>query len=117
MSQGWLTGMRDHVAVSEIATVPACVGYRVVRRVQAKSSPERLRRRLIARKDLTAEQAVLAIPDSAAETLRLPFLTLKSLSTGQRFRLFIEHLPVQDQASPGSFSAYGLSASATVPWF
>jgi CRISPR-associated endonuclease Csy4 len=113
----WLTGMRDHVSVSTPATVPANAHHRVVRRVQAKSSPERQRRRLITRKGISAEQAMQTIPDSAAERLNLPYLVLTSQSTGQRFRLFVEHLAVREQAVGGEFSAYGLSSTATIPWF
>ena len=117
MDSNWLVGMRDHVAVSEIAEAPAHAKQRVVRRVQAKSNPERQRRRLIARKGVSAEQAIQAIPDSAAKMLNLPYLVLTSQSTGQQFRLFVEHLTVQKQAMNGEFSTYGLSPTATVPWF
>lgn len=117
MDSNWIQGMRDHVQVGSPAPVPAGACHRIVRRVQAKSSPERLRRRLIARKGISDAEAQLAIPDSAAETLALPFVLLKSQSTGQQFRLFIEHLPEEDQARTGVFSAYGLSANATIPWF
>lgn len=117
MAAHWLMGMRDHATASEIAAVPAHARQRVVRRVQAKSSPERERRRLIARKGISAEQAIQAISDSAAEQLNLPYLVLTSQSTAQQFRLFVEHLAVQEQAAHGEFSAYGLSPTATVPWF
>lgn len=113
----WLAGMRDHVSVSAPATAPANSHHRVVRRVQAKSSPERQRRRLMTRKGMTTEQALQAIPDSTAEKLNLPYLVLTSQSTGQRFRLFVEHLAVQEQAVSGKFGAYGLSTAATIPWF
>ena len=113
----WLMGIRDHVSASSPRVVPASARHRVVRRVQAKSSPERQRRRLIARKGTSAEQAMQIIPDSTAERLNLPYLVLTSQSTGQQFRLFLEHLPVREQAMGGEFSAYGLSSTATVPWF
>ncbi|EKE17714.1 MAG: CRISPR-associated protein, Csy4 family [uncultured bacterium] len=117
MALNWLQGMRDHLSVGAISTVPVNASYRIVRRVQAKSSPERERRRLVARKGITPEAAVLAIPDSAAESLTLPYLLLTSQSTQQQFRLFIEHRPLQDQPASGLFNAYGLSAGATIPWF
>lgn len=113
----WLTGMHDHVSCATVATVPARAQYRAVRRVQAKSNPDRERRRLMARKGISWQEAVAAIPDSCAERLELPFVTVSSRSTGQQFRLFIEHLPVQEQPCPGIFSAYGLSSSTTIPWF
>ncbi|MBI4742770.1 MAG: type I-F CRISPR-associated endoribonuclease Cas6/Csy4 [Betaproteobacteria bacterium] len=117
MQTGWLKGMGDHLTASAPAAVPAQTHYRSVRRVQAKSNPERERRRLIARKGVSEEEARAAIPDACAEHLDLPCVVLNSHSTGQQFRLFIEHLPVQNQPRLGAFSAYGLSTSTTVPWF
>jgi len=120
MALPWLSGMSDHVRLGSMQTVPDGVQHRVVRRVQAKSSPERLRRRLMKRKGLTTQEAIAAIPSSAAERLDLPYVTLNSRSTGQRLRLFIEHGPLRDTPLAGSFSSYGLShctPAATVPWF
>ena len=116
MACQWLTGMRDHMAQGPITEVPATAGHQVVRRVQAKSSPDRLRRRQMKRKGWSEEQARAAIPDSVAERLELPFLTLRSTSTDQHFRLFLEQ-KVVPAAMPGDFNAYGLSQSATVPKF
>lgn len=113
----WLRGMRDHLLQGDILPVPEGASHRVVRRVQAKSSPERQRRRAIRRLDLSPEAAMALIPDSKLERLNLPFLTLASQSTGQQFRLFIEHSPPQAQASPGEFNTYGLSQTASIPWF
>lgn len=116
--QAWLAGMRDHVDVFELAPVPAKVQYRRIRRVQVKSSAERLRRRYRNRHEgVTERDAVALIPDSVEERIRLPYLQLRSESTGQRFLLFIEHQPIVANAVLGEFNAYGLSARATVPWF
>lgn len=117
MRISWMQGMRDHVTMTMIQPVPPDVQYRVVRRVQAKSSPERLRRRLISRKSINAEDAQAVIPDSAAKMLDLPYVEVVSHTTGQRFRLFIEHLELKPTGMVGTFGTYGLSTSATVPWF
>lgn len=117
MATNWLAGMRDHLRCSPIDAVPKTASFRIVRRVQAKSSPERERRRLISRKGIDREAAIRAIPDSAAERLKHPYLVLSSRSTGQQFRLFVEHLPEQSTPVAGEFGAYGLSAQATIPWF
>lgn len=117
LSTDWLSGMRDHVVCSAVLAVPVDVSHRAVSRVQAKSSPERLRRRQMRRHGLTQEQAQERIPDSAAETLNLPFLTMRSQSTGQTFRLFIRLGPEQPAPVLGTFGAYGLSQQTTVPWF
>lgn len=113
----WLRGMRDHLLLGDIRPVPAGASHRVVCRVQAKSSPERQRRRATRRLGLSPEAAAERIPDGAAERLNLPYLTLASQSTGQQFRLFVEHRPLQAEATPGEFSTYGLSPTTTVPWF
>ncbi|MCU7935463.1 MAG: type I-F CRISPR-associated endoribonuclease Cas6/Csy4 [Candidatus Thiodiazotropha sp. (ex Dulcina madagascariensis)] len=117
MTLNWLTGMGDHVTIKEPGPIPEAVSYRVVQRMQAKSNPERLRRRQIKRKRLDQEQARQAIPDAVAERLDLPFVTVKSRSNGQRFRLFIDQGPARAEPVNGLFSHYGLSATATVPWF
>jgi len=117
MHLNWLAGMRDHTRISEVKPIPTPKGYRMVRRVQAKSSPERLRRRYMKRHDASGETARKVIPDTAAEYLQLPYITVGSQSTGQRFRLFINHDPLAETSTPGTFSHYGLSREATVPWF
>lgn len=117
MDQNWLTGMHDHIATNGPNPVPENAHYRIVRRVQTKSNPERLRRRLMKRKGVTQEEARRAIPDSAAKYAKLPFVSIKSGSTGQEFRLFIDHLPITNHPVSGKFNSYGLSPTATVPWF
>lgn len=117
MASAWLTSMRDHIETTDPAAVPGNSQFRIVRRVQAHSNPERMRRRLMRRQQIDEAQARLRIPDSTAEFLELPFVQLCSTSTGQPFRLFIEHGPLRSEQASGTFSAYGLSPSATVPWF
>lgn len=117
MDSPWLQGMRDHTLVQAPAPVPASARHRALRRVQAKSSPERLRRRQMKRHGLTASEAQARIPDHAAEKLSLPFIELASGSTGQTFRLFLRLGPETETASDGAFNAYGLSSTATLPWF
>lgn len=118
MSTDWLHGMQDHLHISAPATVPTGARHRVVSRVQAKSNVERLRRRAIKRHGLDIAAAEQRIPNSAAERLRLPFVTLGSRSTGQpSFPLFIRHGPLRAEPIVGTFNSYGLSQQATVPWF
>ncbi|NEX23062.1 type I-F CRISPR-associated endoribonuclease Cas6/Csy4 [Thiorhodococcus mannitoliphagus] len=116
MEHPWLKGMRDHTEVARIAQVPVNAEHRSLRRVQAKSSPERLRRRQMRRHGLTEQQARERVPDLAAEMLQLPFVTLASVSTGQSFRLFLRLGP-PTAAQAGPFNTYGLSCTATTPWF
>lgn len=117
MASAWLGGMSEMVELRAISQVPSEALHRRLVRVQAKSSPERLRRRLMRRKQISAEAACAQIPDSAAERLNLPFVEIASRSTGQKFRLFLRQDPPSAQPIDGPFNAYGLSQTATVPWF
>mgnify|MGYP000011756534 CR=1 FL=1 len=116
-SHPWLASLRDYVKLGEFWEVPQGVKHRVVSRVQTKSNPERLRRRLMKRHGITEAEARERIPDTAVKMSSLPFINMKSSSTGQRFKLFIENGPVLDSPVAGHFSAYGLSPTATIPWF
>lgn len=117
MATEWLHGMRDHLSVSDVSDVPSSASYRVVRRVQVKSNVDRLRRRQIKRHGLTEEQARERIPDDASQRSSLPFVCIKSSSTKREFRLFIQHNDLSPIAKSGRFNSYGLSSSATIPWF
>lgn len=117
MAQPWLRGMYDHAQIGSMGAIPANADHCVVRRRQFKTSAERLRRRRAKRHAESAEQARAHIPDSIERRVTLPFVTLRSQSTGQRFDLFIEHGPPQAQPIDGMFNAYGLSQGATIPWF
>ena len=117
MAQDWLKGMRDHIQLAALRPVPANAQHRTVRRRQFKTNVDRLRRRRMQRKGETAEQAAAAIPHNVERRPNLPFVQLRSSSTGQPFCLCVEHGPLLTQPIPGTFNAYGLAHEATVPWF
>ena len=113
----WLGSLRDHVRATAPLPVPAHTAHRMLRRIQVKSSPERLRRRLMKRHQLSEEQAHQRIPDSVGRMTDLPYVQLASTSTAQQFKLFLALGPALAQPQAGNFNTYGLSATATVPWF
>ncbi len=113
----WRAGLNDYCRATAILAIPAVTGWRVVSRVQVKSSVERLVRRSLRKGWITEEQAQQRIAEGRDRRCNLPFLTLNSLSTGQCFKLFISHGKLQTTPASGSFSSYGLSDTATVPWF
>ena len=116
--QNWLVGMRDHVEVTDIKLVPKDTKHRRIQREQVKSNAERLRRRYRGRHPGASHEEVSAKFANAAEKrTKLAFVQTISQSTGQHFRLFLEHLPPQQQPVDGEFNCYGLSAKATIPWF
>jgi CRISPR-associated endonuclease Csy4 len=113
----WFKGLRDYTQVGEILPVPDNAKFRIVKRIQVKSSVERLRRRSVKKGWLTEEQAAVKISATTEKRTNLPFLEVKSTSTGQLFKLFISQGPILSAPSTGEFSAYGLSATGTIPWF
>ena len=68
------------------------------------------------RKGVSEAEALRLIPDDKAKWLDLPYLTLASQSTGQRFLFFIAQ-QAATQAASGEFNAYALSQTATLPAF
>lgn len=117
MAENWLKGLRDYTQASAVQRVPENVQHRVVKRVQVKSSVERLRRRSVSKGWLSAEEAIASIPLTNEKKSKLPFLQLKSISTGQSFKLLVQQEAVQNVAVEGSFSDYGFSNCATIPYF
>lgn len=118
MTQDWLKGMHDHAHCSDLLSVPDGCSQQTVRRVQALGGSDlrRLRKRLMARTNCSAEEAARQVPDAAAERLKLPFLTMRSASTGQTFRVFVQQAAAGQQQD-GAFNTYGFSRTATLPHF
>lgn len=113
----WHNGLQDYCQLAGVKPVPEVTGWRTVSRVQVKSNVERLLRRSVRKGWLTEEEAELRALQTQAQVTGLPYLQMKSLSTGQHFRLFIQHSELQPEPVHGLFSSYGLSASTTIPWF
>lgn len=117
LQEDWLRGLRDHVRLTDITPAPEGALQRTVQRRQFKTSVERMRRRRMRRKGETAQQAQQAIPATVERQPNLPYLHLRSRSTGQPFCLFIALGPLLESPAPGPFNSHGLSGSSTVPWF
>lgn len=113
----WYKGLTDYCQLSTITPVPAVKGWRTVSRVQVKSSPQRLMRRSVRKGWLTEEQAQQRLATIPEQRTNLPYLSIKSLSTQQQFRVFIRHGELRPEPVAGMFSSYGLSKTATIPWF
>lgn len=118
----WLERLNDYCHVSSIRAVPDKTQYAIFNRKQCVNNPERLARRRAKRKGETFEQALAHFAGFDGEFSSLPFVALESLSTApaaegnHRFKLFIDQKIVL-QPQVGSFNCYGLSNTATIPWF
>ncbi|WP_171998877.1 type I-F CRISPR-associated endoribonuclease Cas6/Csy4 [Cronobacter sp. JZ38] len=113
----WRAGLQDYCQSSAILPVPQVQGWRTVSRVQVKSNPERLMRRSVRKGWLTEEAARQRLCDLHEQQTSLPWIQVKSLSSGQYYRIFIQHGELLTAPVSGVFSSYGLSPSATIPWF
>lgn len=113
----WRRGLSDYCQCGNIIPVPDAPGWRCVRRLQVKSSPQRLLRRSVKKGRLSEEEAQQKLLLTHEKHTDLPWVSMRSLSTGQSFRLFIHHGDIVDSAVTGEFSSYGLSQTATIPWF
>lgn len=116
MGMAWLQGMHDHIRVNAIAAIPDTVEACLVKRRQYQTNVERLRRRRMRRKGESFEEVLRHIPEDRSQQPELPFIHLRSQSTGHKFPLFIEQ-SLQPSPSQGLFNTYGLSSTGTIPWF
>lgn len=116
MLRPWTAKVTDYVHIGAVTPVPHIAAHCAVRRIQVRSSADRIRRRQMRRHGWSMEEARARIPDTVERRLRLPFLSVRSSSTGQLFRIFIEQR-LTESAVQGRFNAYGLSQTGTVPWF
>lgn len=114
LSRNWLQKLEEYVSLSSLKEIPKNIDYYTVKRVQCKSSAERIRRRFVRKGWLTEKEAQeKAIKE---QKIDLPFIKVKSQSTGQEFRIFIEQKR-NEKPVIGKFSGYGLSSTTTIPWF
>lgn len=114
METRWMSGFSDYTMTGRVLAVPTeNHPIRVIRR-QTKGRPDKERERLMRRKGISEADAKQLISNRPAPKLNLPFVTLDSNSTRQRFFLFIEQ-KTADQHTQGEFNAYGLSQTATLP--
>ena len=112
----WLNRLTDYCHYTSIKPVPAVREYAVFRRKQFNCNVERLARRRATRKNESYEQALAHFEGFENEQSDLPYINSQSLSKHERFRLFIQQDKHQDNVS-GTFDCFGLSKTATVPWF
>lgn len=110
--------LRDYVLLSEVMPIPEKVrSYRIYQRVQMKgqSAIRRAEKRLTAQGKWSEEVRQNMLQKQSIQRI-YPHAHLKSSSTKQQFILAIKSV-YKAKSVEGSFSAYGLSQTATVPHF
>ncbi|WP_394230581.1 type I-F CRISPR-associated endoribonuclease Cas6/Csy4 [Shewanella colwelliana] len=112
----WLGPLSGYCQLSDILTVPENTQHRIVSEKRSNLSKAKLRR-LIARGSIDKEGEKRYKVQMLNQGFDNPYLDLFSGSTRQVFRKFFELSDVTSQRSDGTFDTYGLSHSASIPWF
>jgi len=116
-AQNWLARLADYCKVSAICEVPADIqGYRTVSRIQTTMSQSKLKR-LLKRGSITEEEAKGYKAKMFTKGLDNAYVELESASNGHKHRRYIAFGALQPSSVAGVFDAFGLSKTATVPWF
>ena len=116
MEQSWLGGLIWYCQISGVSPVPEVVKYRILSRVQSNMTEAKLRR-LINRKSITESEFKAYRKKMFVFGLSNPYLELESVSNTHKYRRYINFSELYDIPSLGSFDQFGLSKTATVPWF
>ena len=124
--ENWLSRLTDYCHIKSIQPVPDKIeGYGCFKRKQFKSNLRKEAQRRAKYKNESLEDALAHFQHYDTEC-KLPYINMISLSTrdeqqiNRKFKLFIEREPEGEmfaQPRPGQFDCYGLSKTATIPWF
>ncbi len=112
----WLGGLKGYCDIKNIQAVPSGVTYRVISRKQSNMTIAKLRR-LIKRESIPTEQEKNYKAKMFTQSLDNPYLELESSSNGNKHRRYIDFGVIQEQPIMGNFDQFGLSKTATIPWF
>ena len=128
----WLNHLLDYAHITQIREVPNRIeSYAIYKRQQPHRSFAKLKRlikRKAKREGMSMEEAKINLTISPkntidkkiktddAQLLKTPFIEIKSMSSDNRFRLFI----IKERSLSyleGNFNSYGLGDKSTVPEF
>lgn len=113
-----LKRLRDYVHLTRVRPVPRrrIRGWSLYSRWQAERALPSRARRYARRHTGVSEADAMRLLDRGKRTAFPPFIQMRSLSSGQRFSLFIQR-QTKDKEARGPIGAYGLSSLQTVPEF
>jgi CRISPR-associated endonuclease Csy4 len=112
----WLGGLLGYCDVDDILPVKGILKYRTVSRKQPAMTLAKLRR-LANRGSITPEKAKEYKAKMFSKGLDNPYLELESISNGHLHRRYLEFGALRDSDASGEFDQFGLSRTATIPWF
>ncbi len=112
----WLGGLSGYCDIRSIRTIPKEAVYRTISRKQSSMTEAKLRR-LIKRGTISDENCKAYKAKMFQLGLDNPYLELESVSNGHKYRRYIQFGGLQEQPVLGEFDEFGLSKTATIPWF
>lgn len=115
-NKNWLGGLAGYCSITDIQKIPEGVEYRTVSRKQQNMTNAKLKR-LIKRGSITEQEAKQYRIKMYSQGLSEAYLELESASNGNKHRRYIAFGEIQSQPIKGSFDHFGLSKTATIPWF
>ncbi len=108
--------MNSYCNISEVSPAPSVSQFLTVSRVQTTMSQSKLKR-LLKRGSITADE----VKNYKAKMFRNGpdnlYIELVSGSNGYRHRRYLSFGDLQNKPVFGDFDQFGLSKTATVPWF
>lgn len=120
----WLVRLLDYVHIQSIKEVPKNVSqYAIYKRKQMKGvnrvqkDRARFAQSYAKANNISLDEAMELYQNMSVRETHLPFIQMLSLTSDQRFKLFIEKQMISGNSSEKLFTTYGLSAGASVPEF
>jgi len=112
----WIGSLSDYCQIGDMTSVPVEVKFRNVSRSQSTMTQSKLKR-LLKRGSITEEEAQDYLAKMFITRMDDPYVELMSGSSGHKYRRYIKFGELLDVPVAGSFDQFGLSKTATVPWF
>ena len=112
----WLGGLCGCCDVSTAQKVPEGTAYRTISRKQSNMTEAKLRR-LIKRGSISPEAVKAYKAKMFEKGLENPYLELESASNRHKHRRYLQLGELRPMPVEGEFDQFGLSKTATIPWF
>lgn len=112
----WLGGLSGYCETGKVKCIPDDTQYRTVSRIQSNMTESKLRR-LIQRGSISTDEIKTYKAKMFQKGLDNPYLELESASNGHKHRRYLQFGELLAEPVSGEFDHFGLSKTATVPWF
>jgi CRISPR-associated endonuclease Csy4 len=114
--KNWLGGLSGYCDISSIQAIPDEVVYRTISRKQSNMTEAKLRR-LIQRGSISQDEVKGYKAKMFQQSLDNPYLELESTSNGHKHRRYLAFGESSKSMTLGEFDFFGLSKTASIPWF